>query len=680
MNFGKVTSMGTFSARLLQVVLLVPVLTTIFLHETSHAEGSVARAERLFWFIPDGMRADPELFNVFEWAKQGKLPNIKKMMEQGSYGYSIPVFPSHTPVNFATLVTGAYPKTHGVADGPMHVEGRPLGEVSVGGFSSIAKTVPPLWVTMEDRGKEVALLSIPGSTPPELDDGITVRGRWGGWGADFHAVNFQSGTDPVEMQRQRAASKLFFFGPELTSHVEARPASGWGTTPATFSPPLEVEMEAWGTSIFAYVFDSSDNQAVDYDRVLFSLDKQGVFAGLGKGEWSAWNPIRLSWKGRTVDSHVRVKVIRLGTGKVAGSVSFRIRCLYNNLNKTMTKPYYVADELAEGVGPMVDFADNFPPQLIHYEEDKKTFLEEADMSFQWHREAAKFMMNSYTPEIFIHDIYTPNQMLTSRWWLGYVDPASERYDEVTEKQREGLWEEVHGMYQKLDDILGEYLKVAGDDTLVVLSSDHGAVPLNKWVNLNNLFAREGLLKYRVNPKTGVPEIDWEHSQVVYLKMDNIYIHPDGLSGNWRRARGPEYEALRDRVLGLLQSLETDAGQKPVEAVVKWEAVKAHWNLPEGRVGDLIVANRPGFGWNEQVSPDLEIFSVPLKSGYKQAILPGDNKGMWTPFVIMGPGVKKNHEITRPILQVDQYPTIMKLMGMDIPEFVEGNAIGIDVEH
>ena len=64
-------------------------------------------ATRLYWFVPDGLRADPQVFDVFGWARQGKLPNIKKMMERGAWGYSKPVFPSHTPVNFSALMTGA---------------------------------------------------------------------------------------------------------------------------------------------------------------------------------------------------------------------------------------------------------------------------------------------------------------------------------------------------------------------------------------------------------------------------------------------------------------------------------------------------------------------------------------------------------------------------------------------
>ena len=41
---------------------------------------------KVYWFIPDGMRAEPGLFNIYKWAQEGKLPNIKKMIDGGSYG------------------------------------------------------------------------------------------------------------------------------------------------------------------------------------------------------------------------------------------------------------------------------------------------------------------------------------------------------------------------------------------------------------------------------------------------------------------------------------------------------------------------------------------------------------------------------------------------------------------
>ena len=75
-----------------------------------------------------------------------------------------------------------------------------------------------------------------------------------------------------------------------------------------------------------------------------------------------------------------------------------------------------------------------------------------------------------------------------------------------------------------------------------------------------------------------------------------------------------------------------------------------------------------------MSDDLAIFSEPLISGYKQAIHPDDVKGMWTPFIVMGPGVKKGYRIEEPVRQVDQYPTLMTLLGEQVPDFVEGKPL------
>ena len=637
---------------------------------------SVSRenAGKLYWFIPDGVRAEPDLFTIYEWARQGKLPNIKKMMDNGAYGYCVPVFPSHTPVNFASLLTGSYPKTHGVADGPMHIEGRPLDKVSIGGFSSVAKKVPPIWVDLEKNNKKVVLLSIPGSTPPELEQGVTIRGRWGGWGADFHALNFQTQDKSSDSKKQGRSARLFFFGPELTMYVDVKSAEGWSNMPVSLSRPLEATMKGWGTDIFAYIYDSRDDNSVNFDRVAFSVNKQSVVADLVQGQWSQWNPIQLKWQNLNIATDFKIKLIKLQNIDTADKVFFRIRYFYNNLNRHISRPSEISDEILGETGPMVDFADNFPAQLVSYAEDKQTFLEEAEMSFDWHARAASLILGKYQPDVFIHDIYTPNQMLSSRWWLGFIDPKSQRYKTVAEDQRKQLWDEVLTMYKRLDDILGEYLKKADNNTMIVFSSDHGVAPLNKFVHLNNLFAKEGLLKFTLNEKTGEPVIDWERTSVIYLNMYNIYIHPRGLGGKWTRASGQEYEALRNRVIAMLNDLKDENGQKPVAAVVKWEDAEKTYHLPQDRVGDLTVANQEGFGWNEEVGPELGIFSTPLISGYKQGILPDRTKSVWTPFIIMGPGVKKNYEIKNPIQMVDQYPTIMHLLGMKIPEFVEGKIL------
>lgn len=622
--------------------------------------------KKLYWFIPDGTRADPDLFTIYEWAEEGKLPNIKKLMEEGSYGYSIPDFPSHTPTNFASLLTGTHPSVHGIADGPMHVEGAPLAKPSAAGFSSVTKRVPSIWSIMEENDKNVVLLSLPGSTPPELEDGITIRGRWGGWGSDTHKVVFES-EDQLEGRKSAGKGfKLFFLGSRLTSFVEKTNASEWNVTEESFSTPIQVTLEAHGLPVESYIYDSSDDDVVNYDKVMLSLDKETQIANLSEGEWSGWTPVTLNFKGSDFDSDIKIKLI-----KIWENGNFRITILYNNLNKFITEPSIVAEELTENVGPMVDFADNWPPQLVYEDEDKETFLEEARMSWEWHRDAVPFIYDNYNPDVFIQDIYTPNQMLESRWWHQFIDETRPEY---SEEKAEEAWDDILELYKGLDSIVGEAMKKADEETIIVFSSDHGVCSLHKLVRLNNLFAEKGWLNFTIDEKTGEPTIDWDSTKVVYLKMAHIYVNPEGLGGNWTRGSGLEYEILRQEVISELNKIEDVDGKKPVANAVRWEDASEFFDLPTDRVGDIVLEVNIPYFWFEELSEDLAIFTDPLTSGYKQTIDAKSNNCMWTPFIIWGPGVKAGYQLENPISHVDQLPTILTLMGIEKPDYLQGSVL------
>lgn len=665
------------SIRLVFLALVILLLgSSLYGHFAFKNKEKSQKPLKLYWFIPDGMRAEPNLFNVYQWAREGKLPNIKKLMDRGSYGYSYPNFPSHTPANFAALLTGTYASVNGVDDGPMREIGKPLDKVAVGGFRSVAKKVPPIWKTLEENGMKVAVLSVPGSTPPELNKGVVVRGRWGGWGADFNAINFETKGNLSQRVKQGRAVKLFYFGAPLTQYIDGHASSGWKNAPQSYSNPIEVPLTAWESTVNAYIYDSTNDSKTNYDRVVFSIDKENYLGDLKQGEWSNWTPITLIWKNVDaqipVDTHLKIAVIKLDADGF-----FRFRLEYDNLNKYIAQPEEAATLMEKDLGPMVDFADNYPAQLIYYPEDKKIFQDEADMSFTWHTGAVSSLINNFSPNVIIQDIYTPNQMLTSKWWMGYVDPASKKYNDVSAGERAQLWNEVGDMYKRLDGIIGEVLKNSDDNTYIVLSSDHGAVPLNRSVKLNNLFAQKGWLKFTIDSATGEPVIDWANSSVIYLKMAHVYINPKGLAGNYERASGPEYEKLRSEVKQTLMDLKDENGNKPLVEAVNWENVKDYLNLDPSRAGDVVIANAPGYGWDEEMTIDKKIFSEPAVTGYKQAIKAQDVPGMWTPFIIAGPGIKENNFLgDKPFTIIDQYPTLMNALKVKIPDFVQGKSLPV----
>lgn len=628
-----------------------------------------AGTPRLYWFVPDGLRGAGGEFDIFEMARRGDLPNLKKLMAEGSYGYSVPVYPSHTPANFAALMTGAYPEVNGVPDGPMRVEGYPLAKPSVTGFASTAKKVPPVWKLLEQAGRRTVVLSIPGSTPPEIDFGSVIRGRWANWGADLYAVNFESLLEVSQRSDKGANNRLFQLGAELTKYPPLTPAAGWAMPLKSAPAPLEMAMLAHGATIYACLTGSDSGGKASYDRVLFSLDKKTAFAELKKsGEWTGWLPVKLSWNGVAIDSRVRLALIRLGPEGF-----LKVRAYFDVLNPTVVQPADAYERLHAYAGPMADFPDNWPAQLNNSAEEKSVFYTEALMTLDWHRKAARFFLSKDKPDAFIQDIYTPNQMLESRWWLPYLDRNSDRYGSVSEAERGQLRAEVLRMYKGIDAILGEALKTAGKNAVIVFSSDHGVIPLNKKVLVNNLLAKNGLLKFTLDAATGEPVIDWAAAKAIHLKMHGVYLHPAGLAGKWKRGEGPEYEALRDNVMGLLSGLR-DGDTAPFAEVLKREEAARKYRLPLDRIADIVLVMRPGYGLTEDMTTDLEPLKPAVEGGYKQAIVSDNETGMWTPFVVMGPGVKKNHRIEHNISNVDQAPTLLKALGIARPDYMQGSAV------
>ncbi len=625
---------------------------------------------KLYWLTADGLRADKELFDMYKWAQEGKLPNIKKLMDRGAHGYSIPAFPTLTSNNIATLHTGATAKVHGIVEGAMRAEGHPLEQASINGFSSASKKVAPTWSILEQAGKKTVVLSVPGSTPPELSEGVTIRGRWGNWGYDAPAVIFEP---QANYQMRKETIEDFFFNTldkKLTRFVETSTAEGWQKTATSHSKPIQASFEAHGGTLHAFIYDSTNDQQTNYDSIQFSADKKSILAKLRQGEWSDWLSMPLVFDGKPFTSQAKVRVI-----KIWPDGRFRVRVLYNALNNYMVQPSTVSEELTSQVGPMVDFLDNclclgMAPQLIVEPEDKNVAMEEARMSWQWHRKAVGYILEKWKPDVLIEDFYTPNQMLVSKWWLGSVDTQRKGYDA---KKAKDSWKDLLEMYQGVDSIIGQVLEKADKNTLIVLSAEHGTAPLYKNTRLNNLFAKKGWLIFSVDEKTRKATIDWNKSKVVYLKMAHIYINPNGLGGDYKRAHGPKYEALRKEVIAELEVLRDSNGMSPVSRIVKWEDADEIFNLPTDRVGDLVLEATTGYRFWEEMTNDKGIFTTPRATGYKEGVNPLD-PAVQTPFIIAGPGVKMGIKLSKSVRHIDQLPTILNLMKVPIPDYVEGHII------
>jgi predicted AlkP superfamily phosphohydrolase/phosphomutase len=122
-----------------------------------------AKTNKILVLGVDGM--EPSLTKKF--MDQGKLPNIKKYVEQGACREDLVMLgamPTITPPLWTTLATGAYPETHGITCFWRQSK-ESLDEI-VYAFDSIGCKAEQLWNVFAEAGKKTMVWHWPGGSWP----------------------------------------------------------------------------------------------------------------------------------------------------------------------------------------------------------------------------------------------------------------------------------------------------------------------------------------------------------------------------------------------------------------------------------------------------------------------------------------------------------------------------------
>jgi predicted AlkP superfamily phosphohydrolase/phosphomutase len=102
----------------------------------------------------------------------GYLPHLRQLTQDGVWGELESTRPPTTAPAWVACVTGTNPGQHGVFDfreSPLLDPRRPL-------ISSRSVQVPTLWQILSHHGRQVGLLNVPVSYPPQPVDGFVVGG------------------------------------------------------------------------------------------------------------------------------------------------------------------------------------------------------------------------------------------------------------------------------------------------------------------------------------------------------------------------------------------------------------------------------------------------------------------------------------------------------------------------
>ncbi|MDR1320529.1 MAG: alkaline phosphatase family protein [Gracilibacteraceae bacterium] len=124
--------------------------------------------EKLLLLGVDGM--DPSLTS--KYVAQGKMPNVKKMMERGASGEDLVLLGGHptvTPPMWTTLATGCYSNVHGITGFWRSSESKTRDYVEYNLDSRLCEA-EPLWNVTAEAGLKTLVWHWPGSAWPPTSD------------------------------------------------------------------------------------------------------------------------------------------------------------------------------------------------------------------------------------------------------------------------------------------------------------------------------------------------------------------------------------------------------------------------------------------------------------------------------------------------------------------------------
>ena len=256
---------------------------------------------------------------------------------------------------------------------------------------------------------------------------------------------------------------------------------------------------------------------------------------------------------------------------------------------------------------------------------------------------------------------------------------------------------IRDHYKQMDQLLGDLLKVLGEECTVMVYSDHGFRPLYKDVFIYNWLEEKGFLKLKWNreglkgrflknrgfpPKwmkhlvvkdhlgysKSIAAIDWSATKAYFFSLSgqSIRLNLKGREPEGIVKDGKEYETLRERLRKELHELrDPETGEQVVEKVYVREEIYSGDFVSNGP--DLVVATREGYVLQEGFGEELM-----MQAKQFQATRSGDHHPEGV-FLVRGHGIRKGVRLKAAEI-VDVTPTLLYLMGIPVPRDLDGKVL------
>ena len=342
----------------------------------------------------------------------------------------------------------------------------------------------------------------------------------------------------------------------------------------------------------------------------------------------------------------------------------------------------------------------------------KEFLDELHRVLEKKRRVLHWLM-AEKPWRFLMQVFNETDVLQHGLWH-VTDPAHPNHDK-DEAARIG--DGMLSLYRSMDAILGEVLDALPENTSLFLVSDHGAGPLYRFFHTNLWLVEHGFLRIRRRPDARLKhalfragftpmnlynrtsraglgrvkmklrwtargyallrsaflsfqDVDWTHTTAYGLGggvAGGIYLNVAGREPTGPVQAGAEYEETRARLAKMLQATpDPETGGALIDKVWKREDLFSGPFAAEAP--DLYFAPTDP---RVAVFGDFEFSSNRMLEPVSPAI--SAQHRMDGVLAVHGPGIRSGERLEDVRIE-DVAPTVYHLLGMDVPDDLDGRVL------
>lgn len=625
-----------------------------------------ARIKRFVVLGLDGM--EPTLAE--KYMSEGKMPNLVRLREKGTYAKLGTTAPPLSPVAWSTFLTGCNPGKHNIFDfltrdrrsykplmSSVDIRG-PSRTLKIGKYSlpigkaniRLLRKGKPFWNVLGEHGIFSSIIRVPITFPAEPFRGVLlsamcvpdIRGSQGTFSfyttGDAGDGEEPIGGEQVRVNREGNVIRSHLIGPE--NSVE--PGSG------AMKCPFAVEITAKDKATLSVAGDQYFLEAGVYTPwITVTFD-----AGLGIKVKGICEFLLVA-----TEPEFALYVTPIQIDPEAPALPISHPSVYATyLSKRQNK--FATLGLAEdtwGMNAKILDDDAFLHQCIEADEEReKMFFDSLDKVRRG----------------LCVCVFDGTDRIQHMFWR-YIDETHPAYDGQCPKNRQRR-DAIEELYKRMDRLVGRTVKACEDDnTVLMVISDHGFNSFRRGVDLNVWLMENGYLKLKPGGagQKYLGGVDWSRTKAYCVGLAGIWLNIKG-----REAQGivdpKEAGALRDELCAKLTGMK-DADTGAVAVTRALNALKIYTGPYKADAPDIIMGYAKGY----RVSWEAAIGDITDKVFH-------DNDKAWSGDHSIDPshvpGVMFcNRKIAgeRPHL-MDLGPTVLDMFGVETPRHMDGRPLSV----